>query len=238
MRPVSRRAAAGESRAAARATRSRPSSRLMVAMLDDDDVARGELRAALARQRGIHVVAEAGRGADLLVSMAERQPDVVVLDVMLRRENGLDLVRILRRSFPAVRVVVLTHQLDEGLLLAALRAGAHGYLDRGQAAGRLVAALRLVAGGERILPDQRAVTHVVREVERLARAEAQVRLGLTAMEREVLELVAANWSNQAIANQQVCSVATIKRRLARIFEKLRARDRAGAVAEARRRGVI
>lgn len=184
------------------------------------------------------MVAEAGRGADLLVSMAERQPDVVVLDVMLRRENGLDLVRILRRSFPAVRVVVLTHQLDEGLLLAALRAGAHGYLDRGQAAGRLVAALRLVAGGERILPDQRAVTHVVREVERLARAEAQVRLGLTAMEREVLELVAANWSNQAIANQQVCSVATIKRRLARIFEKLQARDRAGAVAEARRRGVI
>lgn len=210
----------------------------MVAMLDDDERARGELRAALTRQRGVNVVAEAARGADLLARVGESQPDVVVLDVMLRRENGLDLVRALRRSFPSVRVVVLTHQLDEGLLLAALRAGAHGYLDRGQAAGRLVAALRLVAGGERILPDQRAITHVVREVERLARSEAQVRLGLTAAECAILELVAAHWSNQAIAAHQGCSVATIKRRLARIFEKLQARDRAGAVAEAQRRGVV
>jgi DNA-binding NarL/FixJ family response regulator len=210
----------------------------MVAMLDDDDSARGELRAALARQRGVHVVAEVGRGADLLARIAECPPDVVVLDVMLRRENGLDLVRRLRRSYPAVRVVVLTHQLDEGLLLAALRAGAHGYLDRAQRPGRLVAALRMVAGGERMLPDQRAITHVVREVERLARAEAQVRLNLTEGERDVLELVTAGWSNQGIAERQGCSVATIKRRLARIFQKLQAHDRAGAVAEAQRRGVV
>ncbi|GAC1456382.1 MAG: response regulator transcription factor [Ktedonobacterales bacterium] len=170
--------------------------------------------------------------------MAGSRPDVVVLDVLLRRDNGLELIRQIRHLHPTTKIVVATNQMDETLLLAALRAGAHGYLDRMESVGRLAAALRLVYSGERVLPDQRAVTHVLRELERLARADERLRIGLSPDETDLLALLAEGWNNHAIAAQQGCSLATVKRRLGRLFGKLQARDRYGAVTAALRQGVL
>lgn len=213
-------------------------TRVSVALLDDDHDARREMRDALARQRGVRVIGDVARGADLLRLLATAQPDVVVLDVLLRRENGLDLIRQLRHLHPTIKIVVATNQMDETLLLAALRAGAHGYLDRMERAGRLATALRLVYRGERVLPDQRAVTHVLRELERLARADERLRIGLSPDESDLLALLAEGWSNHAIAAQQGYSLATVKRRLSRLFDKLQARDRYGAVTAALRLGAL
>lgn len=212
--------------------------RLTLALLDDDASARQELRAALARQRRLRVIAEAARSADLLALIEEASPDVVVLDVLLRHENALDVIRSIRRQHPTVKIVVLTNHLEGTLLLAALRAGAHGYLDRRATPGRLATALRLVCDGERVLHDQRAVTLVVGELERLAHVDLLVRMGLSVEECDLLALVAEGWNNQAIADRQGCSVATVKRRLTVIFGKLQAQDRNGAIAEALRRGVL
>lgn len=221
-----------------RARRRPTPRRLTLALLDDDAAARQELRVALARQRGLRVVAEAGRGADLLGLIAATPPDIVAMDVLLRNENGLDVIRQIRRDFPTVKVVVLTNQLEETLLLSAMRAGAHGYVDRMAGAGRVAAALRLVCDGERVLPDQRAVTSVVRELERLARADVLLRIGLSPEECELLTLVAEGWNNQTIADRLGCSLATVKRHLTIIYGKLQAQDRNAAIAEALRRGVL
>lgn len=213
-------------------------SHLSIALLDDDATARAELRALLARQRGMHVVGEAGRSIEMFALLDPAPADVVVLDVLLRREGGLDVIRHLRRRYPSTRVVVLTNQLDETLMLAALRAGAHGYLDRLGGGAQIADALRLVCRGERVLPDQRAVTHVVRELERLSRADVQLRIGLTPEESELLALVAEGMNNQTIAERLGCSLATVKRRLTLIFGKLQAHDRNAAITEALRQGVL
>jgi DNA-binding NarL/FixJ family response regulator len=211
---------------------------LRVALLDDDLVARTALRQALASQTSVTVVGEAERGNELLMLLAGTTPHIVVLDALLRDDNALDLIRAIRRGYPQVKVVVATHQHGGPLMLAALRAGAHAFLDRALDGSVLVEAMRLVEEGERLLPDQRAVTLVVGEIERLSHAEAQLRAGFAPLDRDLLALVAAGWSTLAIAERLGCSLATTKRHLARMYSKLHARDRHGALAEALRRGVI
>ncbi len=218
------------------ATGAAPSA-LRIAVLDDDPVARTALRRTLAGHADITLVGEAARGSEMLVLLATA-PDLVLMDALLRDDNALDLIRAIRRRYPAVKVVVATHQHGGSLMLAALRAGAHAFLDRALDAAALVEALRLVAAGERLLPDQRAITQVVGEIERLSRAEAQLRVGFLPLDRDLLALVADGWSNLAIAQRFGYSLATTKRHLARMYAKLHAHDRHGAMAEALRRGVI
>ncbi|HEV2238444.1 MAG TPA: response regulator transcription factor [Ktedonobacterales bacterium] len=211
---------------------------LKVAVLDDDSIARSHMRLALTGQPGITVVGAMAHGSELRLLLATITLDVVVLDALLRGENALDVIRTVRQLHPAVKVVVATYQHGGPLMLAALRAGAHAYLDRALAPEALVAALRLVAQGERLLPDQRAITLVVDEIERLSHAEAQLRVGFAQLDRDLLALVAAGWSNLAIAERFGYSLATTKRHLARMYAKLHAHDRHGAMVEAQRRGVI
>jgi DNA-binding NarL/FixJ family response regulator len=223
--------------AAPRATHAVPST-LSVAVLDDDPVARATLRHALASQASIMLVGEAARGSELMLLLGATEPQIALLDALLHEDNALEVIRAVRHAHPHVKVVVATHQHGGPLMLAALRAGAHAFLDRALDAVRLVEALRLVAQGERLLPDQRAITLVVDEIERLSYAEAQLRVGFAPLDRDLLALVAAGWSNLAIAERFGCSLATTKRHLARMYAKLHAHDRHGAMAEAQRRGVM
>lgn len=211
---------------------------LTLAILDDDPAARATLRHALAGQGGIALVGEAARGSELLFLLATTTPQIVLLDALLREDNALAVIRAIRHAHPPIKVVVATHQHGGPLMLAALRAGAHAYLDRALDAARLVEALRRVAQGERLLPDQRAITLLVDEFERLSRAEAQLRVGFVPLDRDLLALVAAGWSNLAIAERFGYSLATTKRHLARMYAKLHAHDRHGAMAEAQRLGVM
>ncbi|HEY7983635.1 MAG TPA: response regulator transcription factor [Ktedonobacterales bacterium] len=211
---------------------------LKVAVLDDDPTARAALRHALAGHPGIAVVGAVAYGSELRLLLATTAPDLVLLDALLRDDNALDIIRAVRHTHPGVKVVVATHQHGGPLMLAALRAGAHAYLDRAMDPAALVVALRLVAQGERLLPDQRAITLVVDEIERLSHAEAQLRMGFAPLDRDLLALVAAGWSNLAIAERFGYSLATTKRHLARMYAKLHAHDRHGAMVEAQRRGVI
>jgi DNA-binding NarL/FixJ family response regulator len=234
-----RRAARGAARFSTRQRIRRPRSpRTTVALLDDDTQARRELRDILNRRRGIQITGEAGKSDDLLRLLDSAPTQIVVMDVLLRREQGLEVIRRIRRDHPETRVVVLTNMLDEAMLLAALRAGAHAYLDRMGGPVRVAEALRMVAAGERILPDQRAITHVVRELERLAHADVLLRIGLSPEERHLLTLIADGHNNQAIAERLGVSLATVKRHLTQIFGKLQTTDRNGAISEAMRQGVL
>lgn len=193
---------------------------MRVLVIDDHPVVREGLRSILTCD-GIAMVGDAGTGAEGLRLAWERRPDVVLLDMQLPDMLGVEVLRELKRSTPDVAVLVLSMHDDPGLIRRAMEAGAAGYVLKGIKRADLLATMRAACG-------------------RPASVDATRSTGgaLTTIERRMLGLMAAGRTNGEIGEQMRWSVATTKRYLQRIFEKLEATDRTQAVASAFRRGLI
>ena len=166
-------------------------------------------------------------------------PDIVLSDVRLGRDSGLDLVRELAATHPTVKVVMLTVYDDEHYLFQALRAGARGYvLKRIDAAG-LVGHLLRVADGE-IAIDAALAGRMAMSAARLSSGEfwPGANHGLTQRESEVLALLVAGHSNRGIASTLVVTEDTIKTHIRSLYRKLDVQDRGGAIAFALREGLF
>lgn len=166
-------------------------------------------------------------------------PDIVLSDVRLGRDSGLDLVRELAATHPTVKVVMLTVYDDEHYLFQALRAGARGYvLKRIDAAG-LVGHLLRVADGE-IAIDAALAGRMAMSAARLSSGEfwPGANHGLTQRESEVLALLVAGHSNRGIASTLVVTEDTIKTHIRGLYRKLDVQDRGGAIAFALREGLF
>ena len=190
---------------------------MRVVLVDDHPVVREGLRSMLARGP-VEVVAEAVRAA------VEWAPDVLLLDMQLPDMEGVVALRRIRQSAPRVAVLVLSMHDDPALVRRALDAGASGYLLKGATRPDLLAAMRSVRDGGTALDPA------------LRPAEASPLAPLTAVEREVLRHLGDGLTNREIAGRMAWSVATAKRYVQRIFEKLEVSDRTQAVAQAMRRG--
>ena len=166
------------------------------------------------------------------------QPDIVLLDIFLGNANGLDVAQQLLRACPDTRIVIVTGYTDDSYLLRAMRIGVHGYLPKAMPAEEMLAALRAVYQGERVVGEARAVTRVLRDYERLTKEQERTRSGLTDLEIELVRLAAEGCSNKEIAARQFWSEVTVKRKMQDIYRKLQVSDRAQAVAEAMRMGLI
>ena len=207
-----------------------------VLLVDDQELVRSGLRRILRRRDGIAVVAECEDGDEVPAAVASHRPDVVVMDLRMRRTNGIDATRALRRDPQAPPVLVLTTFDDDELLSGALRAGASGFLLKDSPAEDVVRAVLAVAAGQALLDP--AVT--ARVLDRF-RAAPEPTAGvpdpaapsaLTAREREVLGLMGRGLSNGEIAEALVISEVTVKSHIGRIFTKLDLRDRAAAIVYA------
>ena len=166
-------------------------------------------------------------------------PDIVLSDVRLGRDSGLDLVRELAATHPTVKVVMLTVYDDEHYLFQALRAGARGYvLKRIDAAG-LVGHLLRVADGE-IAIDAALAGRMAMSAARISSGEfwPGANHGLTQRESEVLALLVAGHSNRGIASTLVVTEDTIKTHIRSLYRKLDVQDRGGAIAFALREGLF
>ncbi len=210
---------------------------IRVLLVDDHPIVRQGVRSVLASHPDIVVVGEADSGTALFAALAERQPDVILLDVRLPGLNGVEITQRLKREWPAVKVIILTTYEDEEYLFGALRAGAEGYLLKSASPEVLASAIRQVAAGERLLSPA-LVGKVMREFGALARAQAQTEAGLSPQEIEVLRLIAAGATNREIADRLYWSEVTVKRKVQDILEKLGVANRPQAVAEALRRGLL
>jgi DNA-binding NarL/FixJ family response regulator len=157
------------------------------------------------------------------------------MDLRMPRVDGIEATRRLAEARPAARVIALTTYADEPTVLAALRAGARGYLTKDAGAEEISRAIAAVARGEAAL-DHAVQHHVVGAVVQAQDAPA-LPDGLTPREAEVLTLIADGLSNQEIAVRLVVSPATIKSHVNRVFSKIGARDRAQAVTYAYRNGL-
>jgi NarL family two-component system response regulator LiaR len=208
---------------------------IRVLVVDDHAVVREGLRTFLELQDGIVVVGEAGDG-EAGVSAAERlRPDVVLMDLVMPRLDGVGAMRRLRRRLPATRVIVLTSFADDERLLPAIRAGAAGYLLKDAEPRELARAVRAAHAGEALL-DPAVAARVVQEL--AAPTDGDVAERLTRREREVLELLARGLSNKRIARELGIAEKTVKTHVGHLLAKLGVTDRTQAAVRAVRAGLV
>ena len=197
-------------------------------VVDDHEVVRQGLVALLDRRAGFQVVAEAGTAAEALEQARRFQPDLVVMDVRLPDGSGIEACRDIRSELPGTRVVMLTSYPDEDAVLAAIVAGASGYLLKQVRARDLVAALETVAAGGSLL-DPAVTGKVLERMRRIATDDDEL-AALTRQERKILALVAEGKTNKEIAADVFLSDKTVKNYVSSILAKLNLERRAQAAA--------
>lgn len=201
---------------------------LRILLVDDHFVVRSGLAASLGLEDDLSVVAEAGDASEALAQFAAKSPDVVIMDLQLGGSSGLDATARLCKEHPTARVLIFSSFARDEDIYRAIRAGAMGYLQKAAPREDLLQAVRMVAQGKRFLPPDIAQ----RLAERLGRPEPSAR------ELEVLALIAKGRSNKEIAAALGVSDETVKTHVSNIMQKLQAQDRAHAVTEAIRLGLL
>jgi DNA-binding NarL/FixJ family response regulator len=212
---------------------------IRVLLVDDQQLVREGLRRILHPADGFEIVAECDDGDAVVATVERDEPDVVVMDVRMKRVDGVEATRRLRARGPTPPVLVLTTFDDDDVLSGALRAGASGFQLKDAPGEELARAVRTVAEGGAWLDP--AVTGRVLAAYRATAApdvEGQRALDrLTARELDVLRLVANGATNGEIAATLVIGDVTVKTHIGHIFTKLGVRDRAGAIVFAFDHGV-
>jgi len=205
---------------------------IRVLVVDDHGVVREGLRTFLLLQDGIEVVGEATDGSEAVAAAAQLEPDVVLMDLVMPVLDGVEAMRRIRESRPQTRVIVLTSFTDDDKLLAAVRAGAAGYLLKTAPPQEVVRAIRAAHAGDAVLDPSAAG--------RLLEALAGPRepQPLTPREREVLRLLSRGMTNKRIAGELGVSEKTVKTHVGRILSKLGVTDRTQAALYAVRAGLI
>lgn len=218
-------------------------SAIRVLIVDDHAVVREGLRTFLELQDGIEVVGEAGDGLQALDQAAALAPDVILMDLVMPRLDGVAAMRKLRERSPASRVIVLTSFLDDNRLMPALQAGAAGYLLKDVEPAELARAVR-TAGSDRAMIDPTVAARLLRTLSepgpaiRRGDGAADPGASLTRREHEVLELIAAGRSNKRIALELGIAEKTVKTHVGHLMAKLGVADRTQAALLAVRRGLV
>jgi DNA-binding NarL/FixJ family response regulator len=205
---------------------------IRVLIVDDHSVVREGLRTFLELQDGIEVAGEAADGEEAVREAERLRPDVVLMDLVMPRLDGVSAMRTLRERVPAARVVVLTSFLDDERLLPAIRSGAAGYLLKNVQPQELARAVRLAADGEALIDPAVAARLVDSLVEGLESEEPE----LTPREQEVLGLIGRGFANKRIALELGISEKTVKTHVGHVLAKLGVSDRTQAALYAARLG--
>ena len=203
---------------------------IRVVLADDHAVVRKGIREFLEEDAGIHVVAEASNGEEAIAFVAREQPNVAVFDIQMPRMTGLDAARQVKKESPNTRVLMLTAYEDEPYILAALQAGASGYLLKTANSDELIHAVRAVAGGETALSPAVAKKLVQRASGGAAKEDTVE--SLTERELQVLRFAAKGMGNKQIGAALAISDRTVQGHLANIYSKLHVSTRTEAVLHA------
>jgi two-component system, NarL family, response regulator NreC len=206
-----------------------------VLIVDDHAVVRSGLKLVLQADEGIEPVGEAGAARDAIFEARALKPDVILLDVVMPGQSGLEIIPQLLRDNPQAKVLVLSMQDDPRYVREAFDAGASGYVLKEAADSEVVAAVREVAGGGRYVDPELGARLVAAESEERRRANEDP---LSEREGEVLRLLALGHTNQEIARQLFISVRTAETHRAHIMQKLRLSSRAELVRYALDHGLL
>ncbi len=209
--------------------------KIRVLIADDHAVVREGLRSFFGVQEDIEVIAEASDGEEAVKKVRAQNPDVVVMDLVMPRMEGVEAIRQIRETNPDVKIIVLTSFADDDKMLAAVKAGATGYLLKDAKPQELSDAIRAANRGEALVHPAVAA-RLMREV--AARDSASPAHSLTARELEVLRLVARGLPNKQIARELEIAEKTVKTHVSNILQKLDLHDRTQAVVYALRERIV
>jgi DNA-binding NarL/FixJ family response regulator len=206
--------------------------RLRIVIADDQTVVREGLQMVLGVIPDLEVVAAVGDGEQALAAVDEHHPDAILLDLHMPVLDGVGATERLTREHPEVAIVVLTTYADDETIIAALKAGARGYLTKNADRREISHALHSAAAGHTILPPE-VTAMLLAGAASAQRARPPIPVGLpddlTPREAEVLRLLAAGLSNGEIASELFISEHTVKTHINHVFAKTRSRDRAQAI---------
>jgi DNA-binding NarL/FixJ family response regulator len=209
-----------------------------VLLADDQELVRAGFRMILETQADLEVAGEAGDGVEAVAATRRLRPDVILMDIRMPNQDGLEATHQIVAAGSGSRVVILTtFDLDE-YVYQALTAGASGFLLKNAPPEQLITAVRVAAAGDALLAPS-ITRRVIEQYVRLPPPGATKAVaGLTDREQEVLKLIARGLSNAEIAAELVVSDATVKSHVAHLLAKLQLRDRVQAVVFAYESGLV
>ena len=207
---------------------------IRIVIVDDHPVVRQGLRFLLEQQAEIQVVGEGENGEQAIKLIEEQLPDVLLLDLLMPKMDGITAVREIKRVAPSVQIIILTSYFEDDQIFSVIKAGALSYLLKDTRSQELVAAVRAAARGESVLHPQVAA-RILRETQQ----PSQVPLdALTPRELEVVTRIAHGRSNHEIALELVISEPTVRTHVANILSKLHLTDRTQAAIYALQRRLV
>lgn len=210
---------------------------ITILLVDDHRVVRQGVRAFLATQRDLVVVADAEGGAEGVRLAAQHVPDVVLMDLVMPKMDGVEATRQVKHVSPRSQVIVLTSYHDDEHIFPVLRAGALSYILKDVGVDVLADAIRKAAQGEAVL-HPRVAARVIKELQGRLHQQPNPFTELSERELEVLRLIADGLSNSDIAARLVLSEKTVKGHVSNILSKLQLADRTQAAVFAWRQGIV
>lgn len=207
-----------------------------VLIADDHPVFRDGLASLLGTQPDVTVVGTAADGAEAVALATELSPDVVVMDLQMPELNGIDATRRIAETRPEIRVLVFTMGEEDGTVLAAMRAGARGYLVKGASQDEVARAISTVHAGGLVFGASLAL-RIADLLSGTATPDRSAFPQLTEREVEILDLIAAGKNNAQIASALYLAPKTVRNNVSNILSKLQATDRADAIIRARDAGL-
>jgi len=219
-------------------------AKIRVLIVDDYPVVREGLRTMLSTDRTVQVVGEAADGAQALAMVAEKEPNVVLMDIRMPNMDGVEATRQISDKYPSTAVIVLTMYDNDAYVIDAVRAGASGYLLKDASRELLLHTIRTVSSGTTLIRTDllfeaiSSLIHPKQAFQETAASTIQALETLTPREREVLQLVAEGHTNKEIGKALSVTEVTIKKHMQSILAKLDATSRTRVVAKITRAGFI
>ena len=210
---------------------------ITVLLVDDHEVVRSGVSAFLASQPDFEVIGEAKSGIEAVNLAQKLVPDVVLMDLVMAKMDGVEATRQVKAVSPRTKIVVLTSYHQDEYIFPALQAGAISYILKDVKMDELASALRRAAQGEATL-HPKVASRVIQELHGANREELNPYTELTDREMEVLKLIAKGQSNSEIAENLVISVNTVKGHVSNILSKLHLADRTQAAVFAWQQGIV
>ena len=208
---------------------------IRIVLADDHELVRAGIRSLLEEISGVEIVGEAGDGQEAVRLVEKHEPDLVLTDIAMPGLNGLEVTRHLTKTFPRVRVVILTMYTDDEHVYLALRAGAAGYLLKASAREELELAIRAVARGDTYLSPP-ILTPLI--IEYSHGTQVGPVCGLSSRQTQVLQLIARGKTTKQIALELNISVKTVESHRMQLMDRLEIHDTAGLVRFAIKVGLV